>query len=488
MAELFFWHCRPSPWSAIIVRSLKILWLLLRYDRLREIAQGRVSVLTLWLLGLLRRRNQVNSWSQFLQALGPSFVKFGQSLATRPDLIGEAAAQELSQLQDRMPPFSAKLARTTIESELALPLESIFTEFNDVPVAAASIAQVHFAVTHTGEPVAVKILRPGIRKDLERDLKFFKSLARVIERLRPSLRRLKLPAAVEVLTESVRVELDLRLEAAAASELGENFKNDIGFKVPKVYWELTAERVVTFSRVEGIRVNDHKALAAAGINPRTVMTNAAEAFFNQVFRDGFFHADLHPGNLFVGPQGEIFAVDFGIMGRVDKKSRIFLADMLLGFLSGNYRQVAEVHFTAGYIPPDQSLENFALACRAIGEPLLGKNLGEISLGRLLGQLFQVTEQFAMETQPQLLLLQKTMIIAEGVGRMLDPTINMWGLAEPLIIDWMKKNRGPEARVLDMALALKRFIEVLPDQLESLSQGVKLHPETVKLLALELRKK
>ncbi|MDI9408405.1 MAG: 2-polyprenylphenol 6-hydroxylase [Candidatus Pacebacteria bacterium] len=449
--------------------------------------RGRVSGFTLWIFGLLRQRKQDNSWSGFLKSLGPSFVKFGQSLATRPDLIGEAAAHELAQLQDRMPAFDSRLARATVEAELGQPIESLFSEFNLLPVAAASIAQVHFAVTLNGEAVAVKILRPGIRRELDRDLRFFKNAARLVERLRPSLKRLKLPAAVLVLTESVRVELDLRLEAAAASELGENFKGDVGFKVPRVYWELTAERVATFERVSGIRVDDQAALMAAGIEPRTVMTNAAEAFFNQVFRDGFFHADLHPGNLFVGEKGQIIAVDFGIMGRVDRRSRIFLADMLVGFLSGNYRQVAEVHFAAGYIPPDQSLENFALACRAIGEPLLDKNLGEISLGRLLGQLFRVTEQFAMETQPQLLLLQKTMIIAEGVGRILDPNINMWSLAEPLIIDWMKRNRGLEARLTDTALALRRFIELLPDQLESLREGIKLHPDTVRLLAQELRR-
>ena len=488
MAKLFFRDCRPALWGAIIVLWLKIIWQLLRYDRLRPVARGRVPDSSLWLLGLLRRRGQELTWAGFLQSLGPSFVKFGQSLATRPDLIGEAAARELAELQDRMPPFSPAIARATIQSELGITLAEAFVEFNELPVAAASIAQVHFAVTQDGQEVAVKILRPNIERLLERDLRFFATSARWLERLKPSLRRLKLSAVVAVLAESVRFELDLRLEAAAASELAENFKNDPGFRVPQVYWPLTARRVAVFSRVKGIRVDDLSALQAAGIEPRLVMTNAAEAFFNQVFRDGFFHADLHPGNIFVGPKGQIIAVDFGIMGRVDRRSRIFLADMLIGFLSGNYAQVAEVHFTAGYIPPDQSRENFALACRAIGEPLLGKNLGEISLGRLLGQLFQVTEQFAMETQPQLLLLQKTMIIAEGVGRMLDPTINMWSLAEPLIIEWIKTHRGLQARVSDASQSLLQLLERLPSELDSLRNGIKLHPDTVKLLAAELKRK
>ncbi|MCX8501187.1 MAG: 2-polyprenylphenol 6-hydroxylase [Alphaproteobacteria bacterium] len=488
MAKLFFRDCRPTLWGAIIVLWLKIIWQLLRHDRLRAVSKGRVPDSCLWLFGLLRHRDRDLSWAGFLQSLGPSFVKFGQSLATRPDLIGEAAARELARLQDRMPPFSASVARATVAAELGSSVEQLFGEFNEQPIAAASIAQVHFAVTHDGQEVAVKILRPNIERLLERDLRFFATSARWVERLKPSLRRLKLTAVVAVLAESVRYELDLRLEAAAASELAENFKNDPGFTVPKVYWPLTARRVAVFERVKGIRVDDLSGLNAAGIAPRLVMTNAAEAFFNQVFRDGFFHADLHPGNIFVGPQGQIIAVDFGIMGRVDRQSRIFLADMLIGFLSGNYAQVAEVHFAAGYIPPDQSRENFALACRAIGEPLLGKNLGEISLGRLLGQLFQVTEQFAMETQPQLLLLQKTMIIAEGVGRMLDPSINMWSLAEPLIIDWIKTNRGLQARLNDTGLSLFRLLEILPSELSRLQNGIKLHPDTVKLLAAELKRR
>jgi len=423
-----------------------------------------------------------------LLGLGPSFIKLGQALATRSDLIGEAVADDLAALQDRMPPFPAEIARAIVAEELGRPLEQVFAAFDDVPVAAASIAQVHFAMTTDGREVAVKILRPGIELAFARDLDLLFWIAEWVEAVAPSLRRLKPIKIVDTFAETVRMEMDLRLEGAAAAELRENFEGDPDFRVPAVDWERTARRVLTIERVNGIRIDDVQALVAAGHDPDMILAKSAQAFFRQVFRDGFFHADMHPGNMFVTSDGALAPVDFGIMGRIDRPTRIFLAEMLRGFLTGDYREVAMVHFRAGYVPRHKSLDAFAQACRSIGEPLMGKPLNEISVGRLLAQLFRITETFEMEVQPQLLLLQKTMVIAEGVGRRLNPSVNMWQLAEPLIAEWMRENRGPEARIGEAASDLMRAMERLPRLLAdaesaatALSEGVRLHPETVRQL-------
>jgi ubiquinone biosynthesis protein len=428
-------------------------------------------------------------WNLAAQELGPTFIKLGQALATRPDFIGDELADDLAELQDRVPPFPGEQARGVIEAELGVPISQLYQSFDDTPVAAASIAQVHFAVTTEGREVAVKVLRPGIIALFNRDMELFTWLAGIAERVRPSLRRLKPREVARTLAAGVVMEMDLRFEAAAASELAENFAGDPGFRVPAIDWTRTSRSVITLERVSGIRVDDREALIAAGHDLRAVLTNAAESFFNQVFRDGFFHADLHPGNLFVASDGGLVAVDFGIMGRLDRPTRYYLADMLLGFLTGDYERVARVHFEAGYIPADQSMALFTQACRSIGEPLLGKSLTEISLAQLLGQLFEVTETFQMETQPQLLLLQKTMVVAEGVGRSLEPSLNMWELARPLIEDWVRANRGPEARVRDGLQAMLAGLERLPKALGLVGEpgqgGVKLHPDTIEALAAAL---
>ena len=433
--------------------------------------------------------------SRAARELGPSFIKMGQALATRADLVGEEIAGDLAQLQDRLPPVPGAEARAVIEAEFGRPVGELFASFDDEAVAAASIAQVHFAVTAAGAPVAVKVLRPGIEKVFARDLDVFAWLADLAERTQPRLRRLKPREVIATLARSIGFEMDLRLEAAAAAELARNFADDPGFRVPPVDWQLTGKRVLTLGRVEGIRIDHREALLAAGRDVRAVLVNAAASFFNQVFRDGFFHADMHPGNLFVADDNAIIAVDFGIMGRLDRRTRYFLADMLLGFLSGDYKRVAEVHFEAGYVPPDQSLDDFTQACRSIGEPLLGRPLAEISLGRLLAQLFEITEQFHMETQPQLLLLQKTMLIAEGVGRRLDPTVNMWELAQPLIEAWMRENRGPEARVRQSVEDVARAVAQLPRLIVGLERmstdlaegGLKVHPDSLREVTDALRR-
>ncbi|MDX1541181.1 MAG: 2-polyprenylphenol 6-hydroxylase, partial [Geminicoccaceae bacterium] len=381
-----------------------------------------------------------------LKELGPSFIKLGQSLATRSDLLGHQVAADLSELHDQLPPFPFERARQTIELELGAPLETLFRSFDQTPIAAASIAQVHFALTTSGEEVAVKVLRPGIERAFERDIDLFRFIAAWLERLQPSLRRLKPVAVVETFARVTRAEMDFRLEAAAASELADNFKGDPQFRVPRVDGRRTARRCLTLERVSGIASDERERLIAAGFEPDAILQVAAEIFFKQVFRDGFFHADMHPGNMFIDGEGRLCPVDFGIMGRLDPPTRRFLGEMLLGFLTADYERVADVHFTAGYVPADQDKAAFMQACRAVGEPIRDRPLAEISLGRLLGQLFEVTETFAMETQPQLLLLQKTMVVAEGVGRALNPAVNMWQLAQPMVEAWIRENLGPEARI------------------------------------------
>ncbi|MFO0998010.1 MAG: 2-polyprenylphenol 6-hydroxylase [Alphaproteobacteria bacterium] len=425
-----------------------------------------------------------------IQGLGPSFIKFGQLLSTRSDLLGEEVASDLSELQDKLPPFPGASARRIIAQELGKPVEAIFSHFEETPVAAASIAQVHMAVTAEGEDVAVKILRPGIEEAFAQDLDLFYWLAEIAEWTGGGImRRLKPVEVVRTMADTVALEMDLRFEAAAASELSENFAGDPTFRVPRIDWSRTSKRVLTLERVSGIPIDEREAIIAAGHDPRTIIAQAAAALFQQAFRDGFFHADLHPGNLFVDRSGHIVAIDFGIMGRLDLKTRNYLAEMLIGFLSADYRAAAEAHFKAGYVPANKSVAAFTQACRSIAEPILGRPLAEISLARLLGQLFQVAETFEMETQPQLLLLQKTMLVAEGVGRSLDPTVNMWELARPLIEAWMVENRGPQAKLRHFASDFVTALERLPTALAGAERmltmlsegGLRLHPESIRAL-------
>jgi ubiquinone biosynthesis protein len=475
-----------------LARLVRIGLALARHDVLFPLDRVAGAARFLHVTRLIRRRGAAGNarpgerLAAAFTEMGPSFIKLGQILSTRADLLGDEIAEDLARLQDRLPPFPGAEARALIEAEFGRPVESLFAAFDDTAVAAASIAQVHFAVTADGREVAVKVLRPGIARAFARDLDLFLWLARLSERTRPALRRLKPVEIVQTLAQSVRFEMDLRFEAAAASELAENFADDPSFRVPRVDWLRTGRSVLTTERIAGIRIDDRAALIAAGHPIDELLRNAAGAFFKQVFRDGFFHADLHPGNMFVDAQGALAVVDFGIMGRLDRQTRYYLADMLLGFLSGDYRRVAEVHFAAGYVPRHRSLDAFTQACRSIGEPILGKPLHEISLARLLAQLFQVTEEFEMEMQPQLLLLQKTMVLVEGVGRRLDPEVNIWGLARPLVEAWMRDNRGPEARLRERIASVVEVLDELPQLLRNLDkmigdwsrEGVLMHAETL----------
>jgi ubiquinone biosynthesis protein len=485
-------------WRGIrhVVTLLRIGVLLARHDALFPLERVTFGV---WFVRLTRivlpARPEVaglrpgTRLALAFQRLGPSYIKLGQALSTRSDLIGEEMAADLSSLQDRLPPFPGDQAIAVIEAELGQKLDGLFSHFDADAIAAASVAQVHFATTVDGLDVAVKVLRPGVAEAFARDLELLQWLAERIEIWRPDWRRVHPIEIVHRLAQSVEFEMDLRLEAAAAAELAENFADDDWFRVPRIDWSRTAQRVLTTERIHGIPLGETGAIRAAGIEPRDLVAKAAAAFFAMVFRDGFFHADLHPGNLFVAPDGAIIAVDFGIMGRLDRKHRYYLADMLLGFLTGNYRKVAQVHFDAGFVPASESVEAFTQACRSIGEPLLERPLDQISVARLLSQLFRITQQFKMETQPQLLMLQKTMVLAEGLGRQLDPTVNMWELARPLIEEWMGLNRSGPARMAlgaaEMLGSLERLPSLLGDVERTLHQlahgGLPLHPETVKLL-------
>ncbi len=474
-----------------VARLLGIARLLARHDALFLLEKTRVAGAVVAAARLASRRAAPGRPGQrlarALHEAGPSFIKLGQALSTRSDILGEEMAADLTLLQDRVAPFSGALAREAITDEFGAPVETLFADFDDQAVAAASIAQVHFAVTTDGREVAVKVLRPGIEAAFARDLDLFFWVAGLIERARPEWRRMKPLESVAILADTVKMEMDLRFEAAAASELAENFAGDDTFKVPRVDWTLTGRRVLTTERALGIPLDDRRAIIAAGLDPLAVLEKATNAFFKQVFRDGFFHADLHSGNLFVGEDGNIIAVDFGIMGRMDRRVRRHIGEMLLAFLNRDYRRAAEVHFEAGWVPPDQSVDIFAQACRSIAEPILDRPQNEISMARLLGQLFQVTETFRMETQPSLLLLQKTMLEAEGTARSLCPEANMWMLSRPLIEDWM--NEAPEERIreaIDDMAATVRHLPRLMDGVEKsaamLAGGrLRLHPETVRAL-------
>ncbi|HJD57575.1 2-polyprenylphenol 6-hydroxylase [Candidatus Tisiphia endosymbiont of Ptychoptera albimana] len=393
--------------------------------------------------------------------LGPVYIKFGQTLSTRPDLIGVKITNYLQSLQDKLPPFSSDIARQIIEESFGQSADELFSAFEDIPVAAASISQVHKARLKSGELVAVKILRPEIHHTYNKDIKLLYILARLVARISTKLKRLRLVAVMDVFNATMKFELDLRLEAAAASELFDNFQNDVDIYIPKIYWQLTHEYIITTEWVDGTSIYARDKMIEQGLNPAEIAQKFAIMFFNQVYRDGFFHADLHPGNILVRSDGSIVLLDFGIMGRLPDKDRMAIAESLFGFLSKNYKLVALVHLRVGYIDKNTDLDLFAQACRAVSEPIIGYAVKNISIGKLLAQLFKITEDFGMEVQPQLLLLQKTIVVVEGVGQQLDPEINMWQLIEPWIKKWAAKNLSPEAKVIRL---LKHLVIEISERL------------------------
>jgi len=429
-----------------------------------------------------------------LSALGPSYIKLGQFLATRPDLVGPRRAFELKALQDRLPPFPTETAKEIIRDNLGASVDQLFTAFGP-PVAAASIAQVHKAKSPDGRDLAVKVLRPGVGKRFAADLGSFYFAARLMERFSAEGRRLRPVAAVAMLEQSMKQELDLRMEAAALSEMAQNTRDDPGFRVPKVDWERTSRDVLTTEWIDGTQIADIEALRAQGFDLVKLGDTVIQSFLRHAIRDGFFHADMHQGNLFVDRSGNLVAVDFGIVGRLGPKESMFLAEILYGFITRNYLRVSEVHFEAGYVPRHHDPAVFAQAIRSIGEPIMDRPANQISMARLLTQLFEITAQFDMQTQPQLLLLQKTMVVVEGVARTLNPDLNMWVTAEPVVAGWIERKLGPAGRMEEAAGTLGQLFTGLPAMLEDgkraanmLSEmaatgGLRLDRETTEQLAL-----
>jgi ubiquinone biosynthesis protein len=433
-----------------------------------------------------------------LTRLGPSYVKLGQFLATRPDVVGVALARDLESLQDKMPPFAQAEAEAAIATSFGKPLREVFASFGPA-VAAASIAQVHrgeVATTEGRRAVAVKIVRPGIERRFGADLAAFTFVARNAESFSAEARRLRLVEVVETLRRSVALEMDFRLEAAALSEMAENTKADPDFRVPAVDWDRTAKDVLTLEWIDATPLSDRARLEARKLDLPKLGRAVIQTFLRHALRDGFFHADMHPGNLFVDDEARLVAVDFGIMGRLGPKERRFLAEILYGFITRDYHRTAGVHFEAGYVPPQHSVESFAQAIRAIGEPIHNRAAEDISMAKLLTLLFEVTGLFDMRTRPELILLQKTMVVVEGVARSLDPKLDMWTTAEPVVREWMERNLGPAGRLetaADGTLEIGRFLSHVPglltrgarliDQLDAITRdGLVLAPETVAAIA------
>ncbi len=439
-----------------------------------------------------RRQGRSERLSKALNLLGPSWVKLGQFLATRPDVVGKELAGDLEALQDRMQSFATGKAKVRVTDSLGIDCDVIFSRFDEA-VAAASVAQVHQAVrARDGQTVAVKVIRPGVRKRFRSDLSTFYVAAKLMEAHVPSAKRLRPVAVVDTLAQSARIEMDLRLEAAAFSEMGENIARDPGFRVPKVDWELTGRDCITMEWVDGVKLSDIEAIKAQGQDLNQLADTLVQSFLRHTLRDGFFHADMHPGNLFLAPDGTIIAVDLGITGRLGRKEQRFLAEILYGFITRDYPRVARVHFEAGYVPRHHDVASFAQAIRAIGEPIHGQPAETISMAKLLTLLFEVTELFDMETRPELIMLQKTMVVVEGVARKLNPSFNMWKTAEPVVKEYLTHHIGPGGLLEDAMLGLaaaRHLARTLPElagrteefanRLEAISaNGVRLDAQTV----------
>ena len=399
-----------------------------------------------------------------LQEMGTTFIKLGQFLATRPDIIGKNIAKELEKLQDKLPAFNSRIAQNILKEELG---SENFLKVKNIsePIAAASIAQVHFANINVGgqdRNVAIKILRPEIEKIFNEELDALMLLAYIIQNLIKKTKRLKLVEIVQLLREITNVEMDLRFEAAAANEFYENTKNDLGFKVPKIYWNFTSKKVLCLDKVDEISIREVEKLESLGVDASKLAKNIIRSFLKHAIRDGFFHADMHQGNIFVNKNGDIVPVDFGIMGRLDQNNKKYLAEILYGFIKRDYKKVADIHLLAGLVPHNVSRDEFAQALRSIGEPIFGQSVKNISGSKLLSQLFNITERFNMQTQIQLLLLQKTMVVVEGVARKLDPETNIWETSRPVLEEWIRDIKDPINITGEVVNKANEVLKRLPD--------------------------
>ncbi len=460
-----------SSWARLIGTG----FVLLRHDALipKEVS-GFLPPLPRFFAGVLRalfaqktRLRPGQRYAEAFQSMGPAFIKLGQVLSTRGDIFGRQFTEDLSHLKDQLPPFPQAVAEAAVAEALQKPVSELFLDFGEV-IGSASIAQAHRATLKDGHKVAVKILRPHIEEVVTADIAMLRLGAKMMATLVPMSRRLEPEAFVETVSRSLLLELDLRLEASAADEIGQIINAEPWMSAPKVYWHYVARRVLVTAWVEAMPLSRAEALDLPGIDKKGLADNLIRAFLSQALDHGVFHADLHEGNLFVQAPDHLIAIDFGIIGRLKPKERRYLAEMLWGFLRRDYKRVAEVHFEAGYVPAHQNVDSFAQALRAVGEPVLGQAATEVSMGRLLTQLFEITAQFDMHLRPELVLLQKTMVSVEGVARRIFPEHNLWEAARPVVKAWISRELSPIAEA-------QRILERLISKLRTDDDAVPLVP-------------
>ena len=449
----------------IIFRIIFIIFIVLKFrlDEFFKLRKNSLLSILLFPLSLIKSKkdNRAIRLRLALESLGPIFIKFGQMLSTRKDLLPNDIAIELSKLQDKVPPFEFKKVKQTIENAYSKKISSVFKEFNEKPVASASVAQVHFAILHNGEKVAVKILRPNIESEVKKDIKLLHLIANILYKIWSDGKRLKPDEVVSEFEKHTQSELNLLLEAGHCSHLGENFKDKKLLVVPSVFWDYCHEKVMVMERMDGIPISNIDAIKKNKINLSELAKNGVEIFFTQVFRDGFFHADMHPGNIQVAKSGKYIAMDFGIMGTLNDQDKLYLAKNFAAFFKRDYREVARVHIESGWVPAETSIDEFENAIRSVCEPIFNKPLKDISFGKLLIRLFQTSKKFNMEIQPQLTMLQKTLLNVEGLGRELDPNLDLWVTARPFLENWLKEQIGPKNLINRIKKEFPNWVDIAP---------------------------
>ena len=449
----------------IIFRIIFIIFIVLKFrlDEFFKLRKNSLLSILLYPLSLIKpkKNNRAIRLRLALESLGPIFIKFGQMLSTRKDLLPNDIAVELSKLQDKVPPFELKKVKQTIENAYSKKISSVFKEFNEKPVASASVAQVHFAILHNGEKVAVKILRPNIESEVKKDIKLLHLIANILYKIWSDGKRLKPDEVVSEFERHTQSELNLLLEAGHCSHLGENFKDKKLLVVPSVFWDYCHEKVMVMERMDGIPISNIDAIKKNKINLSELAKNGVEIFFTQVFRDGFFHADMHPGNIQVAKSGKYIAMDFGIMGTLNDQDKLYLAKNFAAFFKRDYREVARVHIESGWVPAETSIDEFENAIRSVCEPIFNKPLKDISFGKLLIRLFQTSKKFNMEIQPQLTMLQKTLLNVEGLGRELDPNLDLWVTARPFLENWLKEQIGPKNLINRIKKEFPNWVDIAP---------------------------